>query len=355
MNNVAKTRRFRWLYFLRLAVGCVLLLLLLPTMTQPQFFSTFAQIRLALAALALALSMAAVASKAQRWGIVLRARGVNVSYWYLLNSYFVGLFFNNFLPSGLGGDAVRAYDSARNTGQDKEAVTAVIVERGSGMLVVFGGGSLLALFQPNLPLPIALLAHGLFIGMLAGLFLLWQDFSGRLLDWIGVHIVNRLYGGRFNAIWGKLTAIYYEFRSFRNQWQLLGSLLLQALITQALAIMALYTLILAVGYAPPFGAFVAVTGIGTSLDLVPISLNGLGMDEGVYVYFLGLLAIPAPVAAAFAISIRILVLIQALLGGVVFLGRSARQTWRASSASVVLTAMEADRELSSDPSTTSAI
>src|SRR5258707_2674627 len=154
MNNVAKARRVRLLYFLRLGVACVLLLLLLPTMTQPQFFSTFAQIRLPLAALALALSMATVASKAQRWGIVLRARGVNVSYWYLLNSYFVGLFFNNFLPSGLGGDAVRAYDSARNTGQDKEAVTAVIGERGSGKLVGFCGGGGLSLFLTNFTPPL---------------------------------------------------------------------------------------------------------------------------------------------------------------------------------------------------------
>jgi len=56
-------------------------------------------------------------------------------------------------------------------GRGKEAITAVILERGSGMLAVFGGGSLLALFQPNLPLSIALLAHGLFIGLLVGLFL----------------------------------------------------------------------------------------------------------------------------------------------------------------------------------------
>ncbi len=328
MNTEAQPRK--WLRYARVAVALVLLLILLPTLTQPQFLSTFAHINLPLAGLAFALSLASVAAKAQRWGIVLRARGVNVTYRYLLTSYFVGLFFNNFLPSGLGGDAVRAYDSAHTTGRSKEAITAVILERGSGMLVVFGGGSLLALFQPNLPLSIALLAHGLFVGALVGLFLLWQDFTNELLDRVHGRVISRVFNGRLDTPWLKFVDLYQEFRSYRHERRLLVILLAQALLTQALAILALYTLILALGYAPPFGAFSAVTGIGTSLDLVPISLNSLGVREGVYVYFLGLLAIPGPAAAAFAVSIRLVALLQALLGGFLFLWRGVRPASRSS-------------------------
>jgi uncharacterized protein (TIRG00374 family) len=320
---IAKARHRRGLRYARVAVALVLLLILLPTLTQPQFLSTFAHVNLPLAGLAFALSLASVAAKAQRWGIVLRARGVNVTYQYLLTSYFVGLFFNNFLPSGLGGDAVRAYDSAHATGRSKEAITAVILERGSGMLVVFGGGSLLALFQPNLPLSIALLAHGLFVGTLLGLFLLWQDFTGELLDWIRHRVISHVFNGRLDTPWRKFVNLYQEFRSYRRERRLLVILLAQAILTQALAIVAL-------GYAPPFGAFSAVTGIGTSLDLVPISLNSLGVREGVYVYFLGLLAIPGPAAAAFAVSIRLVALLQALLGGLLFLWRSVRPAARSS-------------------------
>jgi hypothetical protein len=328
MNTEAQPRK--WLRYARVAVALVLLLILLPTLTQPQFLSTFAHINLPLAGLAFALSLASVAAKAQRWGIVLRARGVHVTYRYPLTSYFVGLFSNNFLPSGLGGDAVRAYDSAHTTGRGKEAITAVILERGSGMLVAFGGGSLLALFQPNLPLSIALLAHGLFVGALVGLFLLWQDFTNELLDRVRGRVISRAFNGRLDTPWLKFVDLYREFRSYRRERRLLVILLAQALLTQALAILALYTLILALGYAPPFGAFSAVTGIGTSLDLVPISLNSLGVREGVYVYFLGLLAIPGPAAAAFAVSIRLVALLQALLGGFLFLWRGVRPESRSS-------------------------
>jgi uncharacterized protein (TIRG00374 family) len=243
---------------------------------------------------------------------------------YLFLSYLIGMFFNNFLPSGMGGDAVRAYESARTTGRGKEAITAVILERGTGMITVFGCGSVLALFQPDLPLQIALLAHGLFVGTLLLVFLLWQNFTSGLLNWISAHIVVRLFGGRLTGIWAKIVGVYVEFRSYRNQWRLLGAVLLQSALTQVMTVISLYALILAFDYQPPFGAFIAVSGIATALDLVPISLNSLGVREGVYVYFLGLLAIPGPVAVAFALLNRLIVLIQALVGGIAFLWRSAR-------------------------------
>jgi hypothetical protein len=316
-------RRGQWWGMIRIGVACGLLLLLLPTILQPQFFNAFNQIRLPLALLAFSLSLASVVAKSGRWQIVLRASGINVPLGQLVRSYFVGLFFNNFLPSGMGGDAVRAFDSARSTGRGTAAVTAVIMERGTGMFVVFGGGSLFALFQPNLPLPIALVAHGLFIGASVGVFLLWQDRTGQWIDWCGRYVIAHLFGGRLTAPWNKIVAVYGAFYAFRQQRPLLLRLLLQAVLTQTLAMASLYSLISSLGTMPPVGAFIAVTGIATSLDVVPISLNSLGVREGVYVYFLGLLSVASPVAAAFALSIRLMALLQALIGGVIFLWRSA--------------------------------
>ena len=141
---------------------------------------------------------------------------------------------------------------------------------------------------------------------------------------MGIHVVARVFGGRLTSLWAKIVSVYDEFRSYRHQWRLLGKVLLQSALTQLMTVISLYALILAFDYQPPFGAYIAVTGIATALDLVPISLNSLGVREGVYVYFLGLLAIPGPVATAFALLIRLIVLIQAMVGGIAFLWRSAR-------------------------------
>src|SRR5579859_6811523 len=101
-------RSIAWLRYLRIGVAVVLLVYLLSTIAWSQFFSAIANVRLPLVGLAFLLSTASVASKAKRWGIALKSRGITASDRYLLVSYLVSMFFNNFLPSGMGGDAVRA-------------------------------------------------------------------------------------------------------------------------------------------------------------------------------------------------------------------------------------------------------
>ncbi len=300
-------------------MAVVLLALLLPTFLQPDFFRALSHVSLPLVLLSLILSIASVASKAWRWGIVLRWRGIVMPARYLLFSYFISMFFNNFLPSGMGGDAVRAYESARDTGRGTEAVTAVILERGSGMLALFAGGSLMALTQPTLPIQITLMIHALTLGALLGIFLLWQDFTGALLTRFG-----RIFGtGRLSAIWAKIIGVYEDFRGYRTQRRLLFDLMVQSVVTLILTIASLYALIAAFGYTVPVAAFGAVIAIATAIDVIPISLNGLGVREGVYVFFLGLLGVPAAVGAAFAILVRFIVLVQAAVGGLAFLWRGA--------------------------------
>src|SRR5260221_2493855 len=142
-----------WRY-LRLAIGLALFVALVAPLFTPNsdFWKTLASVNVSLIALALVLSIASVASKAWRWGVVMRWRGIHLSPGYLLFSYFIGMFFNNFLPSGMGGDAVRAYETARHTGRGAESVTAIIIERGSGVLAVFASGSICAVAVPQLPI-----------------------------------------------------------------------------------------------------------------------------------------------------------------------------------------------------------
>jgi hypothetical protein len=306
---------------LRIGVAVILLLLLLPTFLQPEFLEALRGVNLALLGLSLLLSVASVASKAWRWGIVLRWRGIVLSPQYLLLSYFISMFFNNFLPSGMGGDAVRAYESARDTGRATESITAVILERGSGMLSLFAAGSLSLLIFPSheLPPPVVLLVHGLFLGAVVGIVLLWQDFTGSLLQWIGAKLP-----GKIGGMWLKIVGVYEDFKGYRTQYKLLFDLMVQSLVTLILTIASLYVLILALGQNVPIGAFAAVIAIATAIDLIPISPNGLGVREGVYVFLLGNLGIPKAIGLAFGILIRLLVLIQALIGGVAFLMRGAR-------------------------------
>ncbi len=310
-----RSRRL-WRY-LRLIVGLALIALLIPTLATPEFWATLASVNVPLVVLAFVLSVASVASKAWRWGVVMRWRGIHLSPGYLLFSYFIGMFFNNFLPSGMGGDAVRAIEAARHTGRGAESVTAVVVERGSGMLAIFATGSLFALTVPTLPTGIALLVHALFVGSLVMVWALWLDVTGHVLAAIGARLPVRLQGA-----WGKFTRVYDEFRLYRHEWRLLAAVMWQSVITLALSLASVYTLLLAFNDPIPFAAFASFFAIATAVDVIPISLNGLGVREGTYVFFLGQIGVARPVALGVALLVRLLVLIQAALGGIAFLWRN---------------------------------
>jgi glycosyltransferase 2 family protein len=305
---------------LRLGIGVVLVLILVPTFINRDFWTALASVSAPLVVLALLLNIAGNLLKAQRWGTVMRWRGIELPRSYLLGNYFIGIFFNNFLPSGLGGDAVRAYETARHTGRAAESVTTILIERGSGMLVVFGIGSLFALTVPNvLPQGILLLVHGLFIGALIGVWALWLDVTGRLLTSIGAHLPHQLTGP-----WAKLISVYNEFKMYRHEWRLFASVTWLSILSTALGVTSIYVLVLAYDQHVSFAAFTAFMSIASAIEVLPISLNGLGVREDTYVYFLGLLGVPAVAGLGVALLFRLIVLIQAAIGGGVYLFRSLR-------------------------------
>ncbi|MFQ6059554.1 MAG: lysylphosphatidylglycerol synthase transmembrane domain-containing protein, partial [Anaerolineae bacterium] len=80
-------------------------------------------------ALAAGLVIVGLVLGAYRWQRLLRALGIPVPLRTLVSSYFVGLFFNNFLPTSMGGDVVRIYDVAKYSRRPSASAASVIAER----------------------------------------------------------------------------------------------------------------------------------------------------------------------------------------------------------------------------------
>ncbi|NNE44176.1 MAG: flippase-like domain-containing protein, partial [Gemmatimonadetes bacterium] len=81
-----------------------------------------------------------------RWHLLLRSQKRIVGVFYLFGSYLVGLFFNNFLPSTIGGDVIRAMSAKKKGGGTMtEGLTVVLVERMIGLFATLTLGGLAAL------------------------------------------------------------------------------------------------------------------------------------------------------------------------------------------------------------------
>ncbi|MGD8395919.1 MAG: lysylphosphatidylglycerol synthase transmembrane domain-containing protein, partial [Candidatus Eiseniibacteriota bacterium] len=72
----------------------------------------------------------------QQWRVLLELAGVRLPGTSVVAYYLVGIFFNNFLPSSVGGDVSRIVDAGRASGRRAPVIGATLVDRLLGMTVI---------------------------------------------------------------------------------------------------------------------------------------------------------------------------------------------------------------------------
>jgi len=264
-------------------------------------------------AVAFVLFQAGLVIRAYRWHVLLRALGVSVTYGRLVMLYFVGFFFNTFLPSGFGGDVVKMFELSQHSHRGAESVSAVLADRIVGLLA----SCLLALIGLAfgfrlVPRPVAGVIAALTLAILGGGWVLLQ----RDL-WERLPLIGRL--ARQERV-RKLSAamLAYDGRS------LLAALLVGIVFTMVLAGTNLcVALALGVRISPLyFILFVPVIGTVTAL---PISLNGLGVRESIYVALFTQAGVQDSQAVAMSLVIYALRLCAGAIGGVLYAVSGARE------------------------------
>ena len=126
---------------LQVAFSLALLSYLIVRVGPAQIIATLVAINPAWYAIALALFLLNVVLRAYRWHILLRSLDDRPSLPYLIYLYFVGYFFNNFIPTGFGGDVAKVLSLRQNYGRGTDALSSVVMDRLTGLL----GSSLIAL------------------------------------------------------------------------------------------------------------------------------------------------------------------------------------------------------------------
>jgi uncharacterized membrane protein YbhN (UPF0104 family) len=250
--------------------------------------------------------------RAYRWYVLLGALDVPVAYGRLVVLYFVGFFFNTFLPSGFGGDVVKMVELSQHSHRGAESVSAVLADRIVGLLA----SCLLALvglvFGFRLvPLPVTGIIAALTLGILGGGWLLIQRDLWERLPLIG-RLACQERVRKFSA-----AMLTYDGRS------LLAALLVGVVFTVVLAATNFcIALALGVRISPLyFILFVPVIGAVTAL---PISLNGLGVRESIYVALFTQVGVLAPQATAMSLVVYALRLCAGAIGGVLYAASGAR-------------------------------
>lgn len=131
------SRRHAWT-LLRLILTIVLLAWLFSRVDIAAVAASLRQVDPRYLAPVLLLYLAAILANTAKWQLLLRALDVRVPWGALLRYTFLGLFFNNLLPTAVGGDAMRGLGLARYTQRRTDAAVSVVVDRLIGLLTLTG-------------------------------------------------------------------------------------------------------------------------------------------------------------------------------------------------------------------------
>ncbi len=255
-----------------------------------------------------------------RWKILLDALGSSASFRVLCQSYMVASFFNNFLPSNVGGDVVRVRDAARAAGSHTASLTVAVLDRVIGFVALYfiaatafiSGGSLVRALAGARVILLALTA--LFI-VLGAIFLR----SGLVTA-----LIHRVGLRRLPWAYERFESVQAAVNSYRARKTALIKAFLLSLVLQFLGVAYFFMVARALRIPIEFGAVLLMVPLCTLIQAIPISFNGWGLREGVYVVYFNQVGLPRESALAFSIVAAGMVVVLSISGMFVWLGRKSQ-------------------------------
>ena len=278
-----------------------------------RFFHTFASADFSYIALALVVYFLSQFLSTLRWEVLARPLGFKKPFMVFLNFYLIGMFFNLFAPGTVGGDISRIYYLGRDEegGREKDwggitlnATVSVFVDRVIGMMVLVWLGALGLILFPQYAVPSAvrLLTFALALGFIVGGLLI--PVLRRILPAVGYSTVVKL---------------RVALRSYRARWQAIPQAIALSFVIHLIQAWIHLLIGRAIHIEIPFSYCIILYPLVGTFAAIPITLNGLGLREGGYLFLLAVIGINSEKAIAFGVLLFLAIAADSLVGGVVFL------------------------------------
>ncbi len=309
IKELIKNRQIRTL--LKIGLGVFLILYLLSQLEMPQLVDTLKEANLNYFLLSTLVFLITIKIQALRLYVLLK--DYNIPIVRIIKILYISILFNNFLPGSSGGDAYKiAYLYRGHKKKDLgKAFTLIMVERIVGLLVIiiaaflytlFIGDKILELFQ----------VKSIDYGSLSTLAILFVAFF----------CIALLVLSRMKTLKNKIRVFISQCKdtlvSFSKN--LIINVVIVSILAQISRMLGFWLLLCAVNICDfHFLDLILVIAIVSIASLIPISIGGLGIREGVMAATLIALGVPNYAAITSSILGRLTIWLQALIGGVVFL------------------------------------
>lgn len=298
---------------LGLAISASLIALLLTKVVDMRaMVHIMASAKFAFLSLAFAVVLFTIFIQAYKWQVLLRAFSLSITFWETVSLFWSGMFFNLFLPSTIGGDVFRGYALVKYTGKAIDSTTSVLIDRVIGLVSLLLVATVASLIGYQ---AIDTLYVGPIIGVCFSLIIVFFVLS-----------TNKNLAVRLRALArrAKLTRLGEAIREFnlsmntcKNHKRVLLHVLLIGIIFQFLASLTGYLISLAIGISLPIPYFFIFIPVISIITLLPISINGLGVQDGAYVLLFTQIGISPSEAFSLSLLWHIIRVIISLPGGII--------------------------------------
>ncbi len=247
-----------------------------------------------------------------RWIMMLRPAGIFIPLKNITSSYAGGVFFSIFLPSTIGGDFIRGADLSGHTKMSKEVIATIFLDRLSGyvgLVIVVLPAMLLG---GNLVLDkVVLTSVSLIIIFLAVMLLLLFNESIYCK-------INSLLANRAGKLGMMIRNVHQEIHVFRNHKKIIWLNLGISFLIQFFLPVSVYFIGMSLGIKLNLLYFLIFLPIIGAVTLLPISIGGLGLREGLFVLYFGKAGIIKQTALAMSLLSFSFIIFYAAIGGLIY-------------------------------------
>lgn len=305
----------------RMCLTIVLLVVLLPQVELAEVGAVLMQTRPGWMALAVVANLIALIAIVWRWQIIIAGMGAPQSFRNLLHVNLVSTFFGMFLPSSVGGDVMKMIMIAGGASQREAAASSVVIDRVIGMAVTLVISALALLFLPvvwgNHTVLGALAATAILVSL--GIAIIFSRRLFRLITLLAPRIIWR-------KIEASVARAHQSVINLRNRVDILVYASLVSLFRQIAISLSIFFAGKSFGIDGDVAIYFVIIPIVMAVTALPISINGLGLQDNAMVLLFGIVGVNSAEALSLSIFMHVTRSLTGIVGGLFFAFGSRHHT-----------------------------